>query len=485
MSTLRIRGLYAAALTQLFRQSSLPWEFVQPDEEVQSRLEQSWSMDSPDVDIADDPDEQGRRDVIRISGPAERVAQAVQLVQEHCFDVITSRESVQVGAIYMGLVGVCSQARRRAIIYMGNEQAGVLPLRYDDRALRVGTYLPVRIAAPPADGGPRPQLSLSLTVPGQYAVMSSVPGVKFSKQITDTVQQARLQRLGEAQDTGGWGIIWRTAAQHAEEPVLLAEIQQLSQEARQLQARLQATTTVGYVHGGEVAVRLYVPEHAKAVCDTWRAQMLPTLPGHHKYKAQGDVYSATVDALEKELPPEALHSRTKTLRVLSSVDAMQQPIQNRLRVLVRTVQGAWQEREVGEQVGYDIDAGWVELRQHVSHKGAYPSVLRIDKQSGDYTVTRFQEGAWSYTTRYYGRNGNWKGDYACLTTPIAIFSDHIRLLDLHGAVWRSAKHGAELAELDTLQQWQQQGLITAALVQKVQAEAEAVLQQLRQAGTEA
>jgi probable ribonuclease FAU-1 len=485
MPTIRIRGLYAAALTQLFRQASLPWELVQPDAEVLSRLDYAWRMDSPDLDIADDPDEHGRREIIRISGPAESVEQALRLVQQHCFDVITYQDNFQVGAIYMGLVGLCSPARRRAIVYMGNQQAGVLPLRYEERDLQVGSYLPVRIAAPPAEGDDRPQLSTSLTVPGQYAVLSSIPGVKFSKQITDPEHQRRLQRLGEAQETGNWGVIWRTAAQHADEPVLVAEIQQLTQTARRLQDRLQATPAVGYIRGGDMAVRVYLPGHAKAVCDSLRAQMLPTLPGHHKYKAQGDVYGAIVDALEKELPPATLRSRTMTLRLLSSVDAMQQPIQSRLRVAVRTIQGALQEQEEGTQVGYDIDGGWVEIRQAVPHKGAYPSALRIDKQPGDYTVTRFYEGGWSYTTHFYGRNDAWKGDYAAMTTPIAIFSDHIHVVDLQVAVWRSAQHAPELSGQDVLQQLQQQGLVTTVLVQRVQEEAEAVLQQFRQAPAEA
>ena len=404
----------------------------------------------------------------------------MHLLQQHCFDVITHQDNFQVGAIYLGVVGLCSQARRRAIVYMGNQQAGILPLRYDERAPRVGSYLPVRIAAPPAEGDYRPQLSTGITVPGQYVVLTSIPGVKLSKQISATAHQERLQRLGEAQDTGGWGLIWRTAAQHADDQVLVAEIQQLVQEARHLQQDLQATTTVGYVRGGEIVARVYMPGHAKAVCDTLRTHLFPTLPGHHKYKAQGDVYSLTVDALEKELPPEALRTRTMTLRVLSSVDAMQQPLHNRLRILVRTLQGTLQEQELGEQVAYNIDEGWVELRQVIPHREAYPAALRIDKQPGDYTVTRFHEGSWSYTTRFYGRQGNWKGDYAALTTPIAIFADQLHVVDLHVAVWRSAKHAAALTGLDTLQQCHQQGLVTADLVQKVQAEGEALLQQLQQ-----
>jgi hypothetical protein len=262
---------------------------------------------------------------------------------------------------------------------------------------------------------------------------------------------------------------------------LVAEIQYLAQEARRLRDHLHATTTVGYVRGGEIVAQVYLPEHAKACCDTLRAQLLPTLPGHHKYKAQGDAYGATVEALEKELPPDVLRARTMNLSVLSSVDAMQQPIQNRLRILVRDLQGTRHERGTVQRVADDLHAGWVEVRQALRHKDAYPPDLRLDKQPGDYTVTRFQEGSWSYTTHFYSRQGTWKGAYAALTTPLAIFADQLHVVDLHVAVMRSTKQKPQLRGLHTLQRDQEQGLVTAALVHKVQEEAEALLQQFTQA----
>lgn len=480
MPTLRIRGIYAAALTQLFRQYPTTWEIVQPDDEVRAYLTQPWNMDSPEVDIDDEPDEQGHREVIRVSGPTEVVTQALQLVQQHCFDVITQQQNLQLGAIYIGLVGLCSQARRRAIVYLGDGLAGILPLRYDERDLRVGAYLPVRIAAPPAEGEDRPELSTSITVPGQYAVLTSINAIRFSKQITDTEQQQRLQHLGSSQDTGGWGVIWRTAAQHVEDHTLAAELQRLGQEAQALRVRLQASTTVGYVQGGDIVARVFMPGQAKEVCDTWRATLLPTLPGHHKYRAQGDVYGVTVDALEKELPEEELRARTRTLSVLASVDAMQSPVHNQMRLLVRDLHGSRQERGTGQLTAHDLYAGWVELRHQLRNKEAYPAAFPIDKHPGDYTLTRYQEGSWSYTLRFYDRNNAWLGDYTCLTTPVAIFADQIHVVDVHVAVWRTPQETSALQGLEPLRELQQQGVLTAACVDKIQAEGEQILQMWHQ-----
>ncbi|MBM3222828.1 MAG: hypothetical protein FJZ47_03360 [Candidatus Tectomicrobia bacterium] len=483
MITLRIRGLYAAALTSLFRRYPHVCEVVQPDEEIQTHVAQDWRMDAPDVTIDDQPDTRGGRETIRLAGPSDAVEVLIALMQEHCLDLFIRRESSQVGATYMGLVGMVSRVRRRAVVYIGDQKAGLLSLRYDDRDVRVGSYVPVRIESLTSEGDDRPQLSAVVSVPGQYAVLTSSPSVKLSKQITDADTRERLQRLGEAQPTGGWGILWRTAAQSADEQTLIQEIAALSQSSRDLQARIAAATTVGYLAGGEMVAQVLLAGQSKAVCDTFRAEILPTLPGHHKYKAQGDVYGAIVDALEKELPPEVLRTRTASLNVLSSLDAMQAPIHDHLRFLVRDLDGRVAAAGEGQRLGYELDAGWVDVREPLPSAESYPPDLVMEKQPGDYTVTRFQEGNWSYITRFYGRNGVWKGDYASITAPIAIFSDQLHLLNLHVKGHYSPGQPPVLRGLETLQDLEQQRVVSPALVQKVQAEGAALLAQWQAAAT--
>src|SRR4029450_13594194 len=131
----------------------------------------------------------------------------------------------------------------------------------------------------------------------------------------------------------------------------------LTQVARDLQARISATTAVGYICGGEMVAHVLLPGQSKAVCDTFLAEILPTLPGHHKYKAQGDVYGAIVDALEKELPAEVLRMRTASLNVLSSLDTMQLPIHNQLRFLIRDLDGRVAEAGGGGGLGLDPGGG--------------------------------------------------------------------------------------------------------------------------------
>ena len=480
MTTLRIRGLYAAALTALFRQHHQDWEIVQPDDEVRACLPGDWRMDSPDVTIDEHADARGMHDTLRLSGSGDGIEHVVGVLQQHFTDIIIRRSGMQVGSMYLGLVGLVSRERRQAVVYLGGQLSGTLPMGPDDRGPEIGARIPVRIEALGNGPDKRPQLSAVLTVPGRYAVLSMTPAVRISKQITSTGARERLQQLGKAQETKGWGIIWRTAAQNAADAVLSEEIQRLVQQAGDLRARLSGAKALGYLYGGDVSTQVEMPGDAKRLCDLLRAEFLPTLPGHHKYKAQGDVYGATVEALEKELPAEVLRNRTAPLGVLASVNAMQSPLRDALRVRMRGLRDNAATQYEGQRVAYDLDAGWVELRQELRNKDSYPAGLRLDKRPGDYAVTRFQEGSWHYVTRFYGRQGAWKADYVGIATPTAIFSDQLHLVDLGVSVCHSPEQPAEIVGIESLQEQQKQGLVGAALVSKVQAEGVALQQRLRQ-----
>ncbi len=481
MIALRIRGLYAAALTQLFRQDNR-WDIVQPSDEVRAVIAHDWRMDSPDVDIDDVPDDRGQRHILRISGPADAVEDVLAHLHSQCFDAITRHEASETGALYMGLVGIVSRERRQAIVYLGEERSGVLPLRYEDQGIRVGSCVPVRIDTPATHQHGRPQLSKVLTVPGQYAVLTAAQSVRMSKQITDEAQRERLQKLGEAQEIGEWGIIWRTAAQHASDEVLVTEVQRLIVETETLQASLQNAKTVGRIRGGDLTAHVLMSGHAKHACDTLRAQLSPTLPGHHKYKAHGDIYGTTVDALERELPGEALRHRA-ILSVLASINAMQQPIDPMLHILQRTPNGRLIDQGEAQRLSDDIYAGWVEVQRPLRNKGSYPKGLNVPKQQGDYAITRFHEGTWHYVSQFYAQDGSWLADYAGMTTPIAIFSDQIHLFDLQVAVIRSPEQPPEIVGMEALNRLQEEKMVTTALVDKVREESEAIAQQWRAEAT--
>ncbi|PON10276.1 hypothetical protein C2W62_50940, partial [Candidatus Entotheonella serta] len=171
-------------------------------------------------------------------------------------------------------------------------------------------------------------------------------------------------------------------------------------------------------------------------------RLWPTKHVLRAFEAHGDVYGTTVDALERELPAEALRNRA-VLSVLSSINAMQQPIASTLHILQRIPNGRLIDQGEAQRLADDIYAGWVAVQRSLRNKGSYPKGLNVNKQPGDYAITRYHEGAWHYVSQFYTQDGSWLADYAGMTTPIAIFSDHVHLFDLQVAVIRTQQQSVD------------------------------------------
>ncbi len=107
----------------------------------------------------------------------------------------------------------------------------------------------------------------------------------------------------------------------------------------------------------------------------------------------------------------------------------------------------------------------------------------MNKQPGDYAITRYHEGAWHYVSQFYTQDGSWLADYAGMTTPIAIFSDNVHLFDLQVAVIRTPQQSVDIVGLEALERLRTEKMVTPALVDKVREESEAIAQQWRDEAT--
>jgi Ribonuclease G/E len=71
----------------------------------------------------------------------------------------------------------------------------------------------------------------------------------------------------------------------------------------------------------------------------------------------------------------------------------------------------------------------VELEREIKSPGLYDG-LGVAKEPGDRAVTEFVPGRWWYKTRYLSPSGELKGEYYNINTPIEIYPDRIRYVDL-------------------------------------------------------
>jgi Ribonuclease G/E len=79
----------------------------------------------------------------------------------------------------------------------------------------------------------------------------------------------------------------------------------------------------------------------------------------------------------------------------------------------------------------DVEAdGKLTVRRESRSHGTYDA-LGTEREPGDVATTRLKEGRWWYATAYRGEDGENKGTYANVCTPVEVFPGEVRYVDLH------------------------------------------------------
>ncbi len=103
-------------------------------------------------------------------------------------------------------------------------------------------------------------------------------------------------------------------------------------------------------------------------------------------------------------------------------------------------------------------------------RGRYDG-LETPKQSGDYALTTLMQGVWHYRHDYYRLSGELIGRYFNINTPVELYPDRMRYVDLEMdvAIWPDGS----LQHLDEeeLLSLHEAGMVTSRLVERTRAEA--------------
>jgi Ribonuclease G/E len=119
----------------------------------------------------------------------------------------------------------------------------------------------------------------------------------------------------------------------------------------------------------------------------------------------------------------------------------------------------------GEVSECDPDEGKATVRRTMSGRGTYDA-LGTDRESGDVAVTKFREGRWWYPTVYRSDEGQSKGTYVNICTPVELFPDSARYVDLHVDVVKTPDGGVERVDDDELDAAVESGNISEPLAEK-------------------
>ncbi|QXJ32751.1 DUF402 domain-containing protein [Saccharolobus shibatae] len=368
----RIRGIYATALTSIF--SSFSYEIVQQSAEIAERFMLEVNNLPADITIKDFEDDRGKI-IVMGNGIIEEDLHYVFKYSFHwrspikLYSVIEADESCTYGNFKV------------------------------EPCLEEGIVI-----KPPYDG----KIVLSETkAVSKYAMVWRGKGVTtFSEHINNEEERLRLLTLSSPLNRKGYNVKWRSNAKYATLNELKEDLERLVLRYENREFRDQGEDFY--------LITLSLPD--KLHLDEVRKSIVNTIKYHHMLKLS---YNREVDSLEKDKegsPVKLLEALISDFMKIEHIKADGKAIYLRGGKVI--------EKEVNND-GYRIT-----LRREFNGNGVLDGIgKRIE--NGDYDIVEYNSDKWYQIHKYYsGIDNSLKGIYINISTPPELLRGKIRYLDL-------------------------------------------------------
>lgn len=453
----RVRGIYATALTQILLDAG--HDVVQSSAPIRRRFDAELPDADHDVALAATDDRQG----VGVGGDPEAVATARSLLWDVGIDTFAWTDPAPTGAVFDG--SVRETLGSGAVVDLGDGGEGYLPFTNAENHVTDDDRVRVQVteAAAPWDDD-RPLLDTGLKAFGGLATL--VSGQQGTT--VDTRDDAAGRELAGMTDLlgantpEGWGVRWSHSATEASMDALNDALVRASERAAAIDdvvaddcevgepGRLVAPTETAWCWFGRES-RFALDEHRRSVTTT--------MPGHHRIKAAHEGASAGVDFAEALCDPQGAFPFDVVTNQFGPAEG------DAVRIGHGKPDGRLIFLGSGEVVDFDPDEGTLAVERKMSPGGTYDA-LDATRESGDIALTKFREGRWWYPTVYRDTEGERKGTYVNICTPVECFPDTIRYVDLHVDVVKHADGRVERVDDDELESAVEAGQISAELAEK-------------------
>ncbi|WP_225333204.1 DUF402 domain-containing protein [Halomicrobium urmianum] len=470
--TVRVRGIYATALTELLADVGV----ALPSPTIAERFDREFSDERPRATVTTTDDRQG----VGVTGDPETVAAAVERLRAVGRDAMAWADPTPRGAVYAG--EVTETLGGGAVVQLtavdpadavpastaGVDPEGFLPYSKTERRIEEGDRLRVQVDEPtvPWTGG-RPVLDTTVRAHGALATL--VRGG------TSSANGPELADVLPADPREGWGITWDRASDDAGLDALGGALDAANERAETVDAAVEDAPSPAdaaphcYV-APEATAWVWFGREARFELDGVRRDVTTTMPGHHRVKAGSASASGGVDLAEavadgfrtgeSDFPFEAVTGQYGP-REGDSVAIEHGKPDGRLITL-------------GEASVEAVDPdGTVTLEREMSPGGTYDG-LGVRRQAGDVATTKVREGRWWYPTVYRGSDGQRRGTYVNVCTPVEVFPDGVRYVDLHVDVVKHADGTVERVDDDELDAAVDAGHVSEELAEKARSVAASV-----------
>jgi len=464
----QVRGIYSTALTKLLLDND--FEIVQPSKKIKERFNLEENHGLSDLVIYDRRNWQG----VYARGKAEPLSIFCSILRSRLDDAVIKKWTFTIGGIYKGLVKQVDSATSAVLVDIGPAIGRISIEKMADLKSKQ-----VVVQAKTGLGSKKPILTTNITVPGKYVVLTSQHLVKVSKRLLDFGERSRLLQLGEELAPPNWGVIWRRTAANQTAEVLENEVSSLVEERKRVLKKAEQVEAPALLWEGYHLVNVEFPSLSKAELDEVRRAVTPTMKKHHYYKACGGKVSAALEMAEKLLKKG--HAYRDVEELFKQTVETEYPTTGSL-IEMEHVKLNGMVFHLGKALVQNFDYNGstvsVRFRRDFMKKGVYDG-LKIPKEPDDYAVTEVKIAEWHFKTQYFSKDGQLKGTYVNLNTPVELYPYGIRYVDLEVDVcmWPSGR--VEKLDEEKLEKAIEEGLISEKLVKIVKKKLVEIIKSLK------
>ncbi|SNR59536.1 DUF402 domain-containing protein [Halorubrum vacuolatum] len=479
---IRLRGIYTTALTRLLLDAG--YEVVDASDPIRRRFEADFPDVPPDVTVSTSTDRTG----VGLSGDPEATASVLDHLCDVGVDALSWHDPAPPGAVFDGtvtetlgggaVVALAVDEDGRDVPGGGDSVEGYLPYNAVDAHVETGdpVRLQVRESSPPwADS--RPTLDGDLRVTGGLVTLEPGSGTRVDGRTDAAARElAGMVDLLGLEPPSGWRAVWSRAAVDADGDALAAALEAATERAERFAADIgelgvragSDPAEDGPLASPHVGAWVWFGRECRFELDSARRRVTTTLPGHHRIKAGSSDASAGVDLAEALCEP----SPDAEFPFEAVVGAFGPSEGDALRIEHGKPDGRLIVLGEGEVTAVEPD-GSVTVERSMTGGGTYDG-LDVPRDAGDVAVTSLKEGRWWYPTTYRGTDGTVKGTYVNVCTPVELFPDGARYVDLHVDVIKHADGTVERVDDEILDASVADGNTPETLAEKARAVASAL-----------
>jgi len=510
-ASVKVRGIYTTSLTQLLGEAGL--SVVQASPPIRERFDRDLPPEPADATVSTTDDRQG----IGVVGTESGVTAVLDAVRDVGVDALAWRDPTPRGAVYAGEVTETLGSGAVVELQSGDggngdpdgsdedtgdtatlpplancDRTGFLPYSKTDDHVEDGDRLRVQVkeAAPPW-GDDRPLLDTTIRVQRPLATMvrrgeggggGGSGGRSSGRSGGPATGGPELADLLSVDPPEGWRVDWGRAADDADLDALGDALETGRERAATVDEALAGTGDPAEraperSWPGEATAWVWFGRESRFGLDEHRRTVTATMGGHHRVKAATESASAAVDFVEAVCPDAGGDGDSPSGSELDfPFDAVTRQFGPMAGDSVRIDHGKPDGRAfslgTGEVSRRDPD-GTVVVEREMSGRGTYDA-LGIEQQAGDVAVTKLTEGKWWYPTVYRGADGEKRGTYVNVCTPVEVFPRAVRYVDLHVDVVKHADGTVERVDDDELDAAVAAGHVPETLAERARSVAAAV-----------